>query len=90
MRGGTDLGFLMKIKDDRVKSGQRVFKVKVYGAEKKANIAGFGEVDMQGNLILLATMYVYSGMCSFSVSCIYRSLVILFIHSTVYYNYGHV
>ena len=38
----------MKIKDERVKSGQRLFKIKVNGAAKKAEIAGFGEVDMQG------------------------------------------
>ena len=50
MRGGTDLGFLMKIKDERVKNGQRVFKIKVYGADKKADIAGFGQVDMEGRL----------------------------------------
>ena len=48
VRGGTDLGFLMKIRDRRVKNGQRVFKIKVYGAEKKTEIAGFGQVDMQG------------------------------------------
>ena len=48
MRGGTDLGFLVKIKDGRVKSGVRVFKIKVDGAEKKAELAGFGQVDMQG------------------------------------------
>ena len=50
MRGGTDLGFLMKIRDERVKNGQRVFKIKVYGADKKADIAGFGQVDMEGQL----------------------------------------
>ena len=48
MRGGTDLGFLVKIKDGRVKSGVRVFKIKIDGAEKKAELAGFGQVDMQG------------------------------------------
>ena len=48
VRGGTDLGFLLKIKDDRVKNRQRVFKIKVYGAEKKAEFAGFGQVDMKG------------------------------------------
>ena len=48
MRGSTDLGFIVKIKDSRVKSGQRVFKIKVEGAEKKAQIAGFGDVDMEG------------------------------------------
>lgn len=48
VRGGTDLGFIAKIKDERVKSGQRMFKIKVNGAAKKAEIAGFGEVDMQG------------------------------------------
>ena len=48
VRGSTDLGFLVKIKDSRVKSGQRVFKIKVEGAEKRAQIAGFGDVDMEG------------------------------------------
>lgn len=55
VRGSTDLGFAMKIKDSRVKSGQRVFKMKVDGGAKKADIAGFGEVDMKGKVEL----YVY-------------------------------
>lgn len=55
MRGSTDLGFVMKIKDDRVKSGQRVFKMKVEGGARKADIAGFGEVDMKGK----EELYVY-------------------------------
>ena len=56
MRGGTDLGFLVKIKDARVKSGQRVFKIKVDGGAKKAEIAGFGAVDMQGE-------WIHSSLC---------------------------
>lgn len=52
VRGGTDLGVVMKIKDSRVKSGQRVFKMKVDGGAKRADIAGFGEVDMKGKIDL--------------------------------------
>ena len=57
MRGGTDLGFLVKIKDGRVKSGVRVFKIKVDGAEKKAELAGFGQVDMQGTCAAKAAQF---------------------------------
>ena len=48
MRGGTDLGFMVRIKDSCVKSGQCVFKIKINGAAKKAQFAGFGDVDMEG------------------------------------------
>ena len=57
MRGGTDLGFLVKIKDGRVKSGVRVFKIKIDGAEKKAELAGFGQVDMQGTCAAEAAQF---------------------------------
>ena len=51
MRGPTDVGFIVKISDSRVKAGTRTFKVAVNGAEKKAIMQGFGEVDLKEGAI---------------------------------------
>ncbi len=51
MRGHTDLGFVMKVKDPRVKSGVRLFKAVVDSRKRRAIMGGFGEVDMHNGAI---------------------------------------
>ena len=46
IRGHTDVGFIIKTADRRVKKGTRLFKNVVYGDRKKAVMDGFGEVDI--------------------------------------------
>ena len=46
-RGHTDIGFMIKALDSRVKSGKRLFKAVVDGRNKKAMMENFGEVDMK-------------------------------------------
>ena len=46
-RGHTDIGFMIKALDSRVKTGKRLFKAVVDGRNKKAMMENFGEVDMK-------------------------------------------
>ena len=53
-RGFTDIGFLIKVLDKRVKSGVRLLKSSFDSRKKKAILSGFGEVDMHNGAITFA------------------------------------
>ena len=45
-RGFSDIGFIIKSVDKRVRGGKRFFKHLIYGERKRAVMDGFGEVDI--------------------------------------------
>lgn len=59
-RGHTDLGFVIRVNDDRVKSGVRLFKAVVDSRKRRAIMGGFGEVDMHNGAITFTVRGAHS------------------------------